>query len=147
MKELLIPDRASATGRGASRRRLISAVANLLSVLHVAIIVLFVVGWAAPWREVLWAVVVGALVVRAGWWIFEDQCLLSILEERLRAALGAEAVERRETEGERKPNFVADTVTRILGRPMPVRWVDNVTYGILWSSFSVASLRLAAGWA
>lgn len=102
----------------------------------------FLVGWALPWREALWAVVVGAVVVRAGWWLFDDRCLLSILEARLRGGAVSFSTQP-ELAPEEKPNFIADTVEGLLGRPMPLHWVNNATYAVLWSAFSIAAVRLA----
>lgn len=135
---------AAVAGAAGLPRALRLGLAHLLALLHHAIIAFFLVGWAAPWREVLWGVAAGAVVVHAAWWLLDDRCLLTLLEERLR---GEEHVPAERLEdGVRQPNFIADSVTRLLGRPLPLHWINNATYAVLWTSFSLASLRLATGW-
>jgi len=107
--------------------------ARAVSAVHAAVILLFVTGWAMPWREALWAVVLGALVVQAGWWLFEDRCVLTVLEARLRGE--ASVVETR-------PNFIGDVATRVLGRRPSERWLSVATYGVMWGSFAIAAARL-----
>jgi len=119
--------------------------ARALSVVHGAVVALFLVGWALPWRGALWAVAIGAIVVRTNWWLFDDRCLLTILESRLRGG-DALAARRLEEDADAPPSFIGDLVARVLGRPLPLQWVDNASHAIMWGAFSVATLRLADVW-
>ncbi len=120
------------------------ALARLIWALHVAIVAFFLVGWALPWRWALWTVAVGAVVLQVGWWLCNDVCWLTLLEERLKGAPEAPPPGTRE-EAEAAPNFVSALVDRILGRPMPESRVNAVIYGIVWGGFTIAVARLWLG--
>jgi hypothetical protein len=108
--------------------------------MHLAVISLFVVGWALPWRELLIAVVVAAPVVQAGWWIFGDLCVLTLLERRLRGAPLAPV-----DTGALPPNFIADVASSLLGRPVSHGWINVMARVVMWAAFAIAALRLARG--
>ena len=106
--------------------------------LHTSIVLLFAIGWALPWRNALWAVVVAAALVQVGWWIFGDRCLLTVAESRLRGASDEEP------EGA-EARFVGDLAARILGWRPADRWLDLATYGVMWGACAIAALRLGLG--
>ena len=110
-----------------------------LTLLHFAVISIFLVGWALPWREAHAVVVVSAIVVRVGWLLFDDLCILTLLQERLRALDGLPPAH---PEGE-PPNFIAAALSRCLGRSVSPGLASNLTYGILWTAFALAGVRLA----
>jgi hypothetical protein len=118
--------------------------ARTLALLHVAILSLFVFGWALPWRAMLVAVVVSAPIVQAGWWIFRDRCVLTLLEKRLRGSR-APAVATPGADADPPPNFIADLARSVLGRPVSHGWVDLVARVVMWSAFGIAALRLTVG--
>lgn len=111
--------------------------------LHLGTSIWMLVGWALPWREALWAVVVWNPLVYLQWRLLDDRCILTIAEEKLRgptfvqqAAVGEKGEDAR---------CVAVFMSRVLGRPVP-HWVaDSISYSILWTSFSIAALRLWFG--
>src|SRR5262245_18845924 len=113
--------------------------ARAISAVHSAVVLLFVVGWATPWREVLWAVVVGAVTVQMGWWLFGNRCVLTVLEARLRAGLEAAPLA---PAPEHAPNFIADVATRFLGHRPSERALQLMTHGVMWGAFSIAAARL-----
>lgn len=123
----------------AERGRLCAA--RALSAMHLAIVLLFVVGWALPWRGVLAAVVVAAPVVQAGWWLFGDRCLLTLLERRLRGASPPRAA----SADEAPPNFLVDLASTVVGRPVSDAWVNVTARVVMWTAFTIAALRLALG--
>ena len=116
--------------------------ARTLGAVHLAIISLFVVVWASPWRELLIAVVVAAPVVQAGWWIFGDVCVLTLLEKRLRRS----QLPTKEDTGAPPPNFIVDVASRVLGRPVSHGWINVTARIVMWAAFAIAALRLASGW-
>jgi hypothetical protein len=123
---------------GSGRRWLRLAAIRGLTLLHFAVISIFLFGWALPWPEAHAVVVVSAIVVRVGWELFDGLCILTLLEEHLRALDGLHT----HAEGER-PNFIAAALSRFLGRSVSPGLANNLTYGILWTAFTLASLRLA----
>jgi len=109
--------------------------ARAISVVHGAVVLLFVVGWALPWRQALWAVVLGATVVQAGWWLFGNRCLLTVAEARLRGSpAGGVTLD--------DAHFVRDLAERVLGRRPSERWLELATYGVMWGAFAIAAARL-----
>ena len=110
-----------------------------LTALHFAVISIFLFGWALPWPEAHAVVVVSAIVVRLGWLLFDDLCILTLIQEHLRALDGLPPAH---AEGER-PNFIAAALSRFIGRSVSPGLASNVTYGILWAAFTLAGLRLA----
>jgi hypothetical protein len=124
---------------GSGRRWLRFAAIRGLTLLHFAVISIFLFGWALPWPEAHVVVVLSAIVVRIGWELFDDLCILTLLEEHLRALDGLPPMH---AEGER-PNFIAAALSRFLGRSVSPGLASNLTYGILWTAFTLASLRLA----
>jgi len=116
--------------------------ARAIAAIHSAIVLLFAIGWALPWRESHWAVVCAAVIVQGGWWLFGNRCLLTVWEARLR---GKEPEPVPAAPDEDAPNFIRDGMTRLLGRRPPERWLSYATYGVLWGSFTIAAARLGFG--
>lgn len=115
--------------------------ANALWLVHLGVMVFLTLGWALPWESAWWTYVVGAPFVVAGWQVFSDRCWLSILEARLRGEpLRISDLESR-TEVSR--SFVAETLSRMLGRPVSRRSAKTLSYGVVASGFLLAGARLA----
>ena len=117
--------------------------ARLVWFLHVAAVAFFVIGWALPWPGALAFTVALSAATQIGWWICNDRCVLSVLEERLRGTLAPRLVVPEDQE--QPPNFVADLGARLLGRPIPYTWTNRVIYVVVWGGGAVAALRLAFG--
>ncbi len=127
---------AQRSASGALARRVLS---HVLTALHFAVISVFVVGWALPWRAALVTVVVLAVVVQGGWWACNDRCWLTMVDEWLCGP--AAATEAPVPDG--PPNFLLRTATRLFGRPVSRAAVDWVARGVLWTAFAIAAGRLA----
>ncbi|MBB85208.1 MAG: hypothetical protein CL931_15480 [Deltaproteobacteria bacterium] len=106
--------------------------------LHVAVIAFLLVGWALPWPAAWWTYAIGAPFVQVGWILFDDYCWLSILEARLRR----EPLVKETEEGQEQRAFVAEFLESILGRPVPKRLSNAISYGVLWGGFAIACARL-----
>ena len=113
-------------------------VAGTVWLLHTSIVTFFVVGWALPWRSALWVVVVGSVALRAHWWLNQNTCMLTALEQSLRGA-GAAPTSLGESSGE---SFVGRLAKAVLGRPVPASSVEWVTHGVLWTGAGIALVRL-----
>ena len=110
---------------------------------HVAIVLFFVVGWALPWTVALVLVVIGAPLIHLGWWLCADRCILTVLEQRLLGG-GSTATSREPAAGE--ATFIASVLEPLVGRPISADLVDKLCYGVLWSSFTIATIRLGVRW-
>ena len=106
--------------------------------LHVAVIAFLLAGWALPWPAAWWTYAIGAPFVQVGWILFDDYCWLSILEARLRR----EPLVKETEEGQEQRAFVAELLESILGRPVPKRLSNAISYGVLWGGFAIACARL-----
>ena len=119
------------------------AAARGVWLMHLGTSLWMLVGWALPWREALWVVVVWNPLIQLQWRLLDDRCILTIAEEKLRGptfvqqtAVGEEGQEAR---------CVAEFMARVLGRPVS-NWVaDAISHGLLWTTFSIAALRLGFG--
>ena len=110
---------------------------------HVAIVVFFVVGWALPWTVTLVLVVIGAPLIHMGWWLCADRCILTVLERRLLGS-GSPTTLREPVAGE--TTFIASVLEPLLGRPVSADLIAKLSYGVLWSSFTIATIRLGVRW-
>lgn len=118
--------------------------ADALRAAHIGILAFFAAGWALPWRWALWAVVIASIGTQLHWWLGNNQCYLTALEDGLR---GPEVTHAPTTEqdADRPLNFIADLGTRALGRPMPHRLANALAYGFVWGGCAIAAARLALG--
>lgn len=121
----------SATAGAAARPTLARAVA----LLHMAIIVLFTVGWLLPWNTAYWLVIGGGALLPISWALFDNNCPLTRLERQL-------AGTARDAEPDGQNHFVSRLLSRVLGRPVSDRTGDIVVYAVLISSMSICAARL-----
>jgi hypothetical protein len=115
--------------------------ADVLWLVHIGVMVFLAIGWALPWSSAWWIYCLGAPCVIGGWKVFSETCWLSILEAKLRGepmsirALDAEVEESR--------SFVAETLSRALGRPVSRRFAKTLSYGVVIGGFILSGIRLA----
>lgn len=122
------------------------ALAQTVWAIHLAFVVFILVAWLLPWKWALWAAVIGYPVVQINWWLFDDRCGLTVLEEWLRSPqAGTARLQAAAAEEEEPLHFIAHLGERLLGRPMPRETADVLSYAVVWGGFAVASLRLVAG--
>lgn len=119
------------------------AAARGVWLLHLGTSLWMLVGWALPWREALWAVVIWNPLIQLQWRLLDDRCILTLAEEKLRGPTFVRQAAVSE-EGE-DVRCVAEFMTRVLGRPVPNGVADAISSGILWTTFSMAALRLWLG--
>src|SRR5262244_1901203 len=86
---------------------------------HLLILVWLAVVWSLPWKWAWWAAMIGNPVVQLNWWLFDNRCALSILEERLRARSAPSA--QSDVDGE-PGDFVSRVMSDALGRPVSRAW-------------------------
>ena len=117
------------------------AAARLVWLAHTGVTGWLLLGPLLPHRAAAWALVVGNPLIHLQWRAFGDRCLLTILEERLRGA----TFERRAAvvDGDEPVGFVAETLSRALGRPVTHGFANVLSYGVLWAGFAIAVVRLA----
>jgi len=116
--------------------------ARVVWLLHSGVTGWLLLGPLLPSPTAAWALVVGNPLIHLQWRIFENRCLLTILEERLR---GPSLVRKVAVEDEAEPmGCVAETLSRALGRPITHAFADRLSYGVLWAGFVVAAARLLA---
>lgn len=115
--------------------------ADVIWVVHIAVMLFLVVGWTLPWRAAWWTYVGGAPVVLLGWRVFANTCWLSILESKLR---GEPVFSREVVSGtEQSRSFVAETLSSVLRRPVSRGTAKRLSYGVLYGGFLVSAARLA----
>lgn len=112
-------------------------IADVLAMVHTAIVAFFALGWALPWAGAWWFVVVGGFGLQAVWLVFRNECPLTLLEAWLRGQPASSGVE-----GEAQPHFLASLLTRVLGREVSNFIGDLVAYGVLYASMALAAWRL-----
>jgi len=115
--------------------------ARIVSGVHPLVVVFACVAWALPWSWAIHAALVAYPLIQLNWWVFGGRCVLTVLEERLRAGVPDGAL-RTASGPEPAPNFVARLGTRITGRPVSNAWADIASYSVIWGGFALASLRL-----
>ena len=116
-------------------------VARALWLLHTALTLFLIVGWALPWKGALWACLGLALVMQLQWWLNANECVLTQWETRL---LGRPA--QREAGPGTPPEeqrFAADLIERILRQRPSAVCTDRIAYAVVWISGSLSALRLA----
>ena len=113
------------------------ALARVVSGVHTMIVVFSCVAWALPWTWAMWVAVIAYPVIQLNWWVFDNRCILTVLEEKLRGP-GA----KRHAADDEPLNFVAELGSRILGRPVPGSWANVASYAVIWWGFAVVSVRL-----
>ena len=130
--------RPASPAGGMGPRRL---AADALWIVHLFVMAFLTIGWALPWESAWWIYVLGAPFVVGGWQVFSDRCWLSILEAKLRGE--PLSVRDLESEVEQSRSFVAETLSRMLGRPVSRRSAKSLSYGVVASGFVLAGARLA----
>lgn len=111
--------------------------ARAVSLLHMAVIAFFTLGWLLPWSFVHWLVIGGGILMQFSWTLFDNDCPLTLLERRL---AGIRAREGNPTE---QRNFVSGLLSRVIGRTVSDRAGDATTYAVLFSSMLFCAVRLA----
>ena len=117
------------------------SVARALWLLHTALTLFLIVGWALPWNAALWACLGVAVLMQLQWWLNANECVLTQWETRL---LGRPA--QREAGPDAPPEeqrFAADLIEGIFHRRPSAACTDRLTYAVVWSSGSLSALRLA----
>lgn len=112
-------------------------IADALALVHTAIVTFFALGWALPWADAWWLVVVGGFGLQAVWCVFRNECPLTLLEAWLRGQSASSGVE-----GAPQPHFLASLLTRMLGREVSNFVGDLVAYAVLYTSMALAAWRL-----
>lgn len=112
------------------------ALARAVALLHVAIVVFFTIGWLLPWSAVHWLVIGGGALLPLCWALFDNECPLTRLENRL---AGTTADEKPEDQH----YFVSRLLSLMLGRTVSDRIGDIVIHAVLLSSVSICAARLA----
>ena len=114
--------------------------ARLVWLLHSGVTVWLLVGPFLPQRAAWWLVALGNPLIHLQWRVLDDRCLLTILEERLRGP----TFERRAAvvRGDEPVGFVAETLSRLLGRPVGHGVADALSYGVVWAGVGVVAVRL-----
>ena len=110
--------------------------------LHFLVMIWIAIVWSLPWSWAWWAALIGNPIVQLNWWIFDNRCALSVLEERLRARAAGGAVIP--ADDGQPLEFVSGVLSRILGRPVSRGWGSAVSYTFLWGGFAIATARLVA---
>ncbi len=128
-----------ASGAGGRGPRQLAA--DALWFVHLGVMAFLTLGWALPWESAWWTYVVGAPFVVGGWQVFSDRCWLSILEAKLRGEPLSVPDLASQTEVSR--SFVAETLSRLLGRPVSRQSAKTLSYGVVASGFLLAGARLA----
>lgn len=113
--------------------------ARAVSLLHTGVILIFTLGWLAPWSFVHWLVLGGGILMQLSWTLFDNDCPLTLLERRL--AGDSDPERDRSPDGPR--NFVSRLLSRIVRRTVSDRTGDIVTYAVLFSSMLICTSRLA----
>jgi len=110
-----------------------ASLANLVAVVHTALVIFFALGSLLPWRAAWWIVLVGGIILMVIWRSYANSCPLTILEARLRG----------QTPDPTQPRFVAALVKTCFGITITNRSADAIAHTVLIVSMIIAVLRLA----
>ena len=109
--------------------------------LHAAVTLFLAVAWLLPWTATLWLAVLAYPLVQLNWLAFGNRCFLTVLEERLRGGKPRE-LPAPEADGDPPHDFVSAFLSHALGRRVPRRLSNALSYGVVWGGFAIAALRL-----
>ena len=98
--------------------------AQIIAALHLLITITAISGWALPIRGWLYAYLSLLPVMVGQWWCNNDQCFLTIWEERLRTGQTPDAYDASQT-------FIGRLVKAILDRDLTYKAVTMISYGLV----------------
>jgi hypothetical protein len=109
------------------------ALANVVAVVHTALVIFFALGWALPWQAAWWGVLVGGIALITIWRSYSNNCPLTVLEARLRGLQPDPS----------QPRFVGTLVQKFFRMTISNQSADAIAHGFLIVSMIIAVLRLA----
>jgi hypothetical protein len=111
--------------------------------IHWVVMIWIAVAWCLPWSWALWAALISHPLVYLNWRIFDNRCVLTVIEERLRMRAADPHVSARLAAGE-PLDFVSGVLSLVLRRPISRAQGSVVSHTFLWGGFAIAAARLAA---
>ena len=117
------PALASALPSHAVEKR--DALGNVCFYLHFAVMIYFVIGWAAPWHPTLWFYLVFLPLVALQWQFNKNSCVLNNLESLIRYGSW------RHTENKEEGAWLLTLATNLFGYPFKAWHIEVFTYFIL----------------
>jgi hypothetical protein len=117
------PAAASALPSDAAEKR--DLLGNICFYLHFAVMIYFVIGWAAPWHPALLFYLGFVPAVAVQWQFNKNSCVLNNLESLIRYG------QWRHTENKEEGAWLLTLATNLFGYPFKAWHIDVFTYFIL----------------
>jgi hypothetical protein len=110
-------------------------IADLVSLTHIAVIIVVLFGWIYPDRSWLTGYVIGMGLMLFQWRIFHNQCVLTMIEDWLRQ----ESTKKIPAE---RHSFIARTVESVFGPRLSERGVNVISHVVVFICALIATVRI-----
>lgn len=126
-----------------SKSSFFNELANVVAVIHAAIVVFFMLGWLIPSPIAWWAILLGGAGLQLIWIFYADRCPLTMSETWLR---NQSVDQPKQVDSEAKPeeptHFVASLIGSLLGLEVSRFTGDVIVYSVLYFSMALSAWRL-----
>ena len=113
--------------------------AFITHLVHWAVLLFVLVGWALPWKFALWfhALLIPMLAIH--WLTNENRCFLTEIEEKFKAS----ALHPQRPSNEEP--FIGYIIRKITGKKLTEKALASVSYGVMTIVWILTVLRLMSG--
>jgi len=138
--------RARATAPDAYTIPMRRAAANVVCLLHGAIVATVMLAGLLPFETLWWLILALAPIMQIQWWVNRNRCVLTTLEHRLREGRPGAAEDRSPASPVPTPEdaFVGRLLGPFVGE-LSNRAIDGIATGVLWLGFLICGARIGLG--